>query len=99
MIRRLRNVSMEKLLDPDMLFHTSNRDFRKHLYAVLSPYKTRTQRGLNKYYFLYDHIYLALIVSVAAGLVGFSSGSLDISFGAINDVLGSRALNICTLIS
>ena len=88
MIRRLRDISIEKFLDPNMPYpHRIKENMQKYLYAVFSPYKLKKEAPpWFKRHF--NHLYSALPISLVGGAIGFISSYLDHRYGLVNDIIG-----------
>jgi hypothetical protein len=92
MIRRLRDISIEKFLDPDMPYpQRVKENMQKYLYAVFSPYKFKeieAPQWFKRHSFFFNHLYFALLIALIAGTIGFRLGYLDPRFGLVNDIIG-----------
>jgi len=93
MIRRLRDISIEKFLDPDMPYPQRIKDnMRKYLYAIFSPYtfkEIKAPQWFKQHSFLFNHLYFALIIALITGVIGFILNYLDPDFGLVHDLIGS----------
>lgn len=91
MIRRLRDISIEKFLDPNMPYpHRIKENMQKYLYAVFSPYKFKKEalQWFKRHSFLFNHLYLALFISLVAGVIGFILSYQEPRFGRVIDIIG-----------
>ena len=93
MIRRLRDISIEKFLDPDMPCPPRVKDnMQEYLYAVFSPYKFKEigapQLFKGRRYFVFNHLYFASCIALIAGTIGLILGYRDPRFGLVNDIIG-----------
>ncbi|CAD7771843.1 hypothetical protein FHEFKHOI_01124 [Candidatus Methanoperedenaceae archaeon GB50] len=88
MIRRLRDISIEKFLDPNMPYpHRIKENMQKYLYAVFSPYKLKKEAPpWFKRHF--NHLYSALPILLVGGAIGFISSYLDHRSGLVKDIIG-----------
>jgi hypothetical protein len=92
MIRRLRDISIEKFIDPDMPYPQRIKDdMQKYLYAIFAPYKFKEKapQGSKQHYLLFNQIYSSLIIALIAGVIGFILNYLDPEFGLVHDLIGS----------
>lgn len=100
MMRRLRNLSVSKFLDPSMPYSCRTREHMQYyLYIVFSPHmlkKREFPQVLKRWYFLVNHLYSALLFSLIAGFIGFIFGYLDPRFGYVVDIL-SDGIGVATI--
>jgi hypothetical protein len=93
MIRRLRDISIEKFLDPDMPYPQRIKDnMQKYLYAIFSPYKFKeieAPQWFKQHSFLFNHLYFASCIALITGVIGFILNYLDPDFGLVHDMIGS----------
>lgn len=99
MMRKLRDISIEKFLDHDMPYPLSIKEnMPTYLNAVFSPYKLKNKKEaplwFKRHPLLLDHLYLALFFSTVAGVIGFILCYLrplhfGLKFSLVLGVLGS----------
>ena len=93
MIRRLRDISIEKFLDPDMPYPQRIKDnMQKYLYAIFSPYtfkEIEAPQWFKQHSFLFNHLYFASCIALITGVIGFILNYLNPDFGLVHDMIGS----------
>lgn len=98
MIGKLRDISIEKFLDPNIPYPPAiKNNMEKDLYAVFSPYKLKNEKEpkwFKRHPHLFNHLYPALFISILAGAIGFVLSYLETPFRPVNAIIGSTGVAV-----